>query len=501
MANNVNLRDALTLATAEMKTTEDAGVHTPHHIVDALPPVSLTEETTKIIGTVNIAAGQTIAVTGTFWQATQPVSGPLTDTQLRATPVPVSATTLPALHITSFPAQHIDAFSRVRTSDPGYRFDSQFTYQIDSDLWDIKETGDGDVSPDGTNRLAVLTAGATAGANTAVLQTHYHAPYTPGRGQLAFITFSMPGTVPTNGERGVGYYDGSNGIYLKETASGLTLNVTSTTSATDQSVAQGDWNIDPLDGNGPSGILLDTSNTNIIVIQLQALYVGRVVVGFDVGGSLIPVHSFEHANILTEPYMAQASLPVRYWANTSTDATSCVVDAICCSVISEGGDDLQDIPGRQFVSKATNLDVDTPAEAILVVQVKSQLNSLNQNAVVIPTELDISVAAAGCWIEVRRNVTVTAGDFTAVSARSVCEECFVGNAGADPVVTAGTGDLIDTFYVPATASVRGSKSQGLAGKVVLAYSHLLATADNIAILALDGANSEVRVALKWKEIR
>ena len=33
-----------------------------------------------------------LAVTGTFWQATQPVSGPLTDTQLRATPVPVSLT-------------------------------------------------------------------------------------------------------------------------------------------------------------------------------------------------------------------------------------------------------------------------------------------------------------------------------------------------------------------------------------------------------------------------
>lgn len=34
----------------------------------------------------------TIAVTGTFWQATQPVSGPLTDTQLRATTVPISGT-------------------------------------------------------------------------------------------------------------------------------------------------------------------------------------------------------------------------------------------------------------------------------------------------------------------------------------------------------------------------------------------------------------------------
>lgn len=38
----------------------------------------------------NFPASQ--AVTGTFWQATQPVSGPLTDTQLRASAVPVSGT-------------------------------------------------------------------------------------------------------------------------------------------------------------------------------------------------------------------------------------------------------------------------------------------------------------------------------------------------------------------------------------------------------------------------
>jgi len=40
----------------------------------------------------------TVPVTGTFFQATQPVSGPLTDAQLRATPVPVSgpATVTPA---------------------------------------------------------------------------------------------------------------------------------------------------------------------------------------------------------------------------------------------------------------------------------------------------------------------------------------------------------------------------------------------------------------------
>jgi len=41
---------------------------------------------------VQVSSAPTTAVTGTFWQATQPVSGPLTDTELRATDVPVSGT-------------------------------------------------------------------------------------------------------------------------------------------------------------------------------------------------------------------------------------------------------------------------------------------------------------------------------------------------------------------------------------------------------------------------
>lgn len=41
---------------------------------------------------VQVTSAPTTAVTGTFWQATQPVSGPLTDTQLRATAVPISGT-------------------------------------------------------------------------------------------------------------------------------------------------------------------------------------------------------------------------------------------------------------------------------------------------------------------------------------------------------------------------------------------------------------------------
>jgi hypothetical protein len=58
-------------------------------------PISDNGGSITVDGTVGISGS--VPVTGTFWQATQPVSGPLTDTQLRATAVPVSLATLPAL--------------------------------------------------------------------------------------------------------------------------------------------------------------------------------------------------------------------------------------------------------------------------------------------------------------------------------------------------------------------------------------------------------------------
>lgn len=52
-------------------------------------PSNLTVTSTRLLVD---GSGVTQPVSGTFWQATQPVSGPLTDTQLRATAVPVSGT-------------------------------------------------------------------------------------------------------------------------------------------------------------------------------------------------------------------------------------------------------------------------------------------------------------------------------------------------------------------------------------------------------------------------
>lgn len=95
MANNVTI-DGVVYATDDI-----TGVHYQYNKL-AFGPDDTATTVTATVG-LPVAVVGTVAVTGNFYQATQPVSiagtigvtGPLTDTQLRATALPVSATSLP----------------------------------------------------------------------------------------------------------------------------------------------------------------------------------------------------------------------------------------------------------------------------------------------------------------------------------------------------------------------------------------------------------------------
>jgi hypothetical protein len=136
---------------------------------------------------------------------------------------------------------------------------------------------------------------------------------------------------------------------------------------------------------------------------------------------------------------------------------------------------------------------------VCAIRCKAQLNSINQNAVVIPTEVEITIADAGAWVSILLNPTI-AGTFTDVSTLSVVEESFAGNAGTDPTISAN-GTIIDRFYVGTSNNNRNQKSTGLGGKVVIAYSHLLGAGDVMAVLVQGAAATDAFATLKWKEIR
>lgn len=281
--------------------------------------------------------------------------------------------------VTTRPADggSLDAFSRSRVSQPVNIFDNQFTYNLSPLVFEaiIAETG-ATVTHDATNRMALMTFASMPTGGKAYEQSYEFIPYQPGRSQQVFITFNMNGGV-ANVLKFAGLSDGNNGIEFQMNGTTPQFTLYSDSGNGDQTVAQSSWNLDRFDGGSPvtnpSGITLDPSKIQIVAIDLQALYAGRVRVGFDVGGVIYFVHQFTSANLITTPYIQTANLPIRC-GMTCTGTVSTTMNFICCSVSSEGG--VVDVRGRGFTAQGTATAGSGTRTHLLSVRPKTTFNSI-----------------------------------------------------------------------------------------------------------------------------
>jgi len=388
-------------------------------------------------------------------------------------------------------AASTDSFGRLRVSNPDYRFDGQLVYTAGSDVWDSWVSSGGTITYDRTDRLVQITA--TAGG-TAVFQSHYHAPYTPGRSQLAFTTFEMGTTPGYLAMRRAGYFDGTNGVCIEQNWDGNYLNLLSSTTNGNQRVAQANWNIDPMLGSGPSGLALDLSQIQIFGVSLQALYIGRVICGFDIDGNFWPIHTFTHANKQTAPYIAQASLPVRYEVrSTGTNVIS--MKPVCASVMSEGGGALVDIPGRTFQQAAPSVTVST-RRPLLSVRVRELFNQIPCNGLILPMAVSTRNNTNDILVEIVRNGVLNTPVW-------IYEDVGASIAEYDTSATTITGGSpLWSGYSLTSQGLTTPITNNMLSRLVVAYSHLLGQADTLSIVATAVSGNAATVCnMTWKEIR
>jgi hypothetical protein len=96
--------------------------------------------------------------------------------------------------------------------------------------------------------------------------------------------------------------------YRGITASGIKASLTRETR-----IRQSDFNIDTIDGNGPSGYNIDLSKMQMMGIQFTwygAGFIDYMVRGID--GNWITAHRIKNNNVNNESYMRSGNLPVRY---------------------------------------------------------------------------------------------------------------------------------------------------------------------------------------------
>lgn len=232
----------------------------------------------------------------------------------------------------------IDAYSRLRVCDPTMLFDAQNIYGIETLKLEAGATGTG-VTPVHSASTRMIDLSCGAGSGTSFLQSYQYSPYQPGKSSLILITGNM-GAGVSGAVVDIGYFDADNGlIYRQAGAGGLQfVRRTSTSgSVVEDVVPQASWNLDPMDGTGPLGIVLDPTTVFILVIDLQYLGMGRIRFGFDIGGKIVYAHEFLNANVITVPIMQSASLPAGMQVTATASVASKTAHFKCVAVISEGG--------------------------------------------------------------------------------------------------------------------------------------------------------------------
>lgn len=400
----------------------------------------------------------------------------------------------------------LDAFGRWRTSEPVGLFDQTFQYDAGPYSWeDILSTGTVTHVPLSSS-VQLSTVNGTSG-NYAYRQSRRYIRYQPGKSQLILMT-GVLGARVANVRKRIGYFDALNGCFFEQTGSDFAVvvrtGVGGAASDTDRTV-QASWNIDPMNGSGPSGLTLDDAKAQIFVMDLQWLGHGRVRFGLDINGVIYPVHASQlHANTLSVPYMTTGNLPVRVEIeNTAAAGALTTMLFTCASVISEGG--VEVTGGFDFTANngATAITC-TTRRAILSIRPAATLGGVIFRGEVRPLDIALLTGTNDALVELVYDPTFTVGGgaltWTSPDADSGVEYSVHGDANAGAFTG---GHPSASAYSPATAGARASfalTTRGLQLPLVLDSIGANPKALSVVITSMTG-NSVNRASINWTEIR
>jgi len=388
-----------------------------------------------------------------------------------------------------------DAFGRLRVSNPFTLFDSSHRY-ADNGLWSTATAVSGTATFDANEGL--INLGVTAASGSEVIrETVKVFSYQPGKSLLVINTFVM-NAAKTGLRQRVGYYGASNGYYLEQNDSAVSFVERSSVSGSlvNNPVAQANWNVDPMDGSGPSGITLDLTKAQILFMDLEWLGVGTVRIGFVIDGNFYVCHKFHHANLITSTYITTASLPLRYEiTNTSATGSSSRLKQICSTVLSEGGYELrglQQAVGTPITSPKT---LTTAGTFYPIVSIK--LKSTRLDAIVVATAISIigNTSANYNWQVVAAGTT-TGGSWISAGTNSSVEYNLTGTSFTG-------GRILASGYFTATANTSVSVDilRAALFSNQLERDGLTGTPYEFTLILAAGTNNETAFSsMDWEEV-
>ena len=426
--SSITANQATEITLQKVLTGKDFATDTSLRTLTAVTYNTAVTNTAAVSGSVTILnpitalqVTNTVAISTT---QTLPISGSITILN------PVSTVNITGSVATNFNPTQVDAFNRLRVSNPLTLFDSSHRFR-DNNLWSTLSSGGGSVAFNLTQGLMDLNVTNTAGAS-ALRETTKVFAYQPGKSLLVMNTFVM-GASATGLVQRVGYFGNDNGIYLQMEDDVISFVKRSivTGSLVNTVTPRSSWNGDKLDGTGPSGVTLDITKAQIMWMDIEWLGVGTIRAGLVINGQFITCHYFHHANIINSTYITTACLPLRYEIfNKSATSGSKTLKQICSTVISEGGYELRGL--QQAVSIPINAPRTFAAANTYYPIISIKLLTDRLDAIAILTALSILGDGDNKnynW-QVRASGTTTGGTWLSAGSDSAVEYNISGTSFA-----------------------------------------------------------------------
>ena len=396
------------------------------------------------------------------------------------------------------PTAATDAFGRQRVSNPLTLFDSSHRYR-DNGLWNTNTASGGTTTFQASEGLVDLDVTTTSGS-LVYRETTKVFSYQPGKSLLILNTFVMS-PAKTGLRQRVGYFGAANGMYIELNNSTLSFVERSSSSGalTETRAAQTSWNVDKMDGTGPSGVVLDITKAQILWMDIEWLGLGSVRLGFVIDGRFIPCHVFHHANRISSTYITTGSLPLRLEIeNTGATASNSKLKQVCSTVISEGGYELRGAQQAIEIPIGTPYDLTTASTyyPIISIRLKSTPNRLD--AIVILTALSllaITNNANYSW-KVVASGTTTGGTWTSAGADSAVEYNLTGTSFAG-------GRVLASGYL--NGSNQGSTPVDILKEALFTFqlerNSFTSTPSELTLTAAADTNgADIYASLDWEEI-
>jgi hypothetical protein len=432
--------------------------------------------------TKSVIAGETTAGGGSFVNVKVTPSGALA--------IDTNGTTVQ----TNFKDELKDAFGRLRVSNLHELFNLTQLHDDQPLLVDTVTNATG-TSVHSTTNASTLMSTAASG-DYVIRQTKERFHYFAGQSALRMFTMSGFDT-ETNVEKQAGYYSSStsspyntnyDGLFWKSDATGVSINVYRSGTQVEQTY-ESSFNVDALDGTGPSGITIDWNDNQIYGIDFQYLGVGRVRWFVDIDGDIILVHESKFVNSGdTLPYMSSPNQPMR-WEIRQTGAGSGSMRQICATALSEGA--MEDLGLTRGVDLGTtHVDANSVGTEYAIVGIRLKTTHLD-SVVTIKNFSMLSITTDSFLWKLKFNPTV-AGTFTYSDVSD--SSCQFATGATANTVTGGT--TLESGY-----QYQQSTFDGFPDEAIRLGVDIDGTRDTLVLTATPlSSNADILGSINWKEL-